>query len=117
MYRRNTTYLYSCPADENFVTTHHTSGRHYPEDCILERHHHENIQFYLKYHILCFVCFLSGNYTASGVYMPGNYLKESIQHTENGESLKSRMSCVADFVSLCHRILAHGVRSNAEEVV
>ena len=66
-----------------------------------------------------FVCFLLGNYPASGVYMPtfrntlfhlpmkmeqtecsetsayklqtpGNYPKESIQHTEHGESLKSK---------------------------
>jgi len=27
------------------------------------------------------------------------------------------VSCVADYVSICHRTLAHGVRSNADEEV
>jgi hypothetical protein len=51
----------------------------------------------------CFVCFLLGNSPASEIDMPfakwhraykletpGNYPKESIQHLEHGESLKSR---------------------------
>jgi hypothetical protein len=42
---------------------------------------------------LVFVCFLLGNFPASECYMPkvGNYPEESIQHSEQGESLKSRI--------------------------
>jgi len=37
------------------------------------------------------VCFLLGNSPASEFQTPGNYPEESIQHSEHGESLKSRI--------------------------
>ena len=37
------------------------------------------------------VCFLLGNSPASEFYVPGNSPEESIQHSEDGERLKSKM--------------------------
>jgi len=37
------------------------------------------------------ICFLLGNSPASEFQTPGNYPEESIQHSEQGESLKSRV--------------------------
>jgi hypothetical protein len=37
------------------------------------------------------VCFLLSNSPASEFQTPGKYPEESIQHSENGESLKSRI--------------------------
>jgi len=39
------------------------------------------------------VCFLLGNSPTSEIQMPGNYPEENMQHTEHGESLKSRITC------------------------
>jgi len=36
------------------------------------------------------LCFLLGNSLAFDIQMPGNYPEESTQHSERGESLKSR---------------------------
>ena len=60
-----------------------------------------------------FVCFLLGNYLpmkmgqcsetlAFKLQTPGNYPKESIQHTEHSESLKSRINCLWFWVWLCN---------------
>ena len=41
--------------------------------------------------------------SAYKIQMPGNYPKESIQHTEHGESLKSRIQMFCVVFSIFHR--------------
>jgi hypothetical protein len=50
--------------------------------------------------------------SAYKIQMPGNYPVENIQHTEHGESLKSRISNLNQFISVVQCL--HGARYPSE---